>query len=507
MNIARAGINHLPTELLCLVVHEFSIPNHPGYWDGNQSYRDILSIRSVCRRWKAAADGDPDLWTHISTKMPKAVRQLALDYSKRRELDVYAVEDRRNFSGDPLMLEFIVDIVKHTSRWRTLSVQIEDDWWDELDAMFVTPLPKLQELSIVVYNDTYEGLPEAFFNSHESMPNLRSLDLQSCYIPPEFKVFNSNLESLHITNYHQDTQEAEEYLKWLSQMPNLRSLSVEYGDGWDSAQPLSESDAEYVLPPLESFDASGLNSPILARILQQCAKPMYHISASCLYIDEESATLLLRSFAEHAQFDNGRHFKELQCLTFGNPNPYLSIGGFCTRLGISDFPADMSRDTLRRLLDVVFKALDKSILDSVDTISISPIPEFAGLNTEILEVFSKYCPKVKSLKLKDGEFGVVSDFLLQSAEAPPFPCLETISIDSVCDARDGSVLEVVKARQVSTAVASIQSLDCLKRDVTEAEAEVLRELVPQLRLWNMFSADDDDDYRSPSKPIEISTSE
>lgn len=219
-----APVHSVPNEVIIAI---FRLLQQPASHRVNIGNADLLSVSTVCRRWRNVALEYPALWTEISLYNP-VLATLFLERSRSTPIRVI-VGDTMSLT-DPATGEYpypdgLTGLVVPQHAQRIISLVIEDQFGDNLEEWLnalksVGPLPNLTEL---VLDHEYDRDAEPWtyqWAVRPKLPHLQKLALRSVHIPSKSPVYQ-NIRCLEFTGLDMDPSTLEHFIRVLSQSPAL----------------------------------------------------------------------------------------------------------------------------------------------------------------------------------------------------------------------------------------------------------------------------------------------
>ncbi|KAG9038618.1 hypothetical protein FS837_001206 [Tulasnella sp. UAMH 9824] len=215
-NIARSGIQDLPTELLITIISLAS-----NMESDNLTRAQWLS--TVCSRWRAVVEETPEIWSQITGSDPPEIVEKAIEKSKDMSLDIDYYTKAHHTIHRPE--DFLQALCPHIHRWRRASIVLTTCNHEVLRGLTIGTAPRLESLTLRA--SYYYGQPLNLFGG-VSPPCLREFHVRRVPLSWDGKHF-SNLQKLSIGADRQWTLPLQRVLSILRMTSKLEELT--YGGG------------------------------------------------------------------------------------------------------------------------------------------------------------------------------------------------------------------------------------------------------------------------------------
>ena len=344
-----APVNRTPPEVLSLI---------PGYWDEDDSGRNLIALTHVCHSWRMVFTSHPLLWSYLQCRDIEKTRTY-VERSKAAPLEI-CLEDSptSSFTREALLL-----VVPHISRLKYLTILSRD--LPGVISYFFCRAPLLEGLNI--------GLGPSFSTSVLSsgfldgdLSSLRELSLARVITYLPWKNL-SNLTTFDLRHIPADQITVTQLLNFFENAPLLHTITLE-----DSIPDASD------VPPGQIVSLLRLKN------LEITAQPAHSILLDHLSIPSGALVVLEFQFSGDTPIIPGylprptENIKTLTCVTtisllFNAAEKFLRLDG--PEGGIYVFGhRDIGGNAPPHAVDCqILRSLDQSILSTTKRLAISKL--------------------------------------------------------------------------------------------------------------------------------------
>jgi hypothetical protein len=243
-----AAISRLPPEVLATIFAFLSAST----WNEGAFHLEWIRVAHVCRRWREAALDHPRFWSHINFN--KLTPGGMAEILARAKMAPLHLEADVGVWTSAQVEAFERQLEAHISHTHHLSISGS---FEATLARLSSSAPTLKSLVLSHKSPTY-GLPPAIIPDNLlncTAPNLTSLELENCDISWKSPLLKGLRDLLILDISTKARPELEDWLDALNEMPQLKTLSLQYATPRAPlASPLiSEPSRTIVLPFLTRF--------------------------------------------------------------------------------------------------------------------------------------------------------------------------------------------------------------------------------------------------------------
>ncbi|KDQ15842.1 hypothetical protein BOTBODRAFT_173515 [Botryobasidium botryosum FD-172 SS1] len=280
-----SSVHRLPNEILSMIFQlakdNRACRSHP------LETRAPLNVSRVSRLWQRLAISTPALWASIDDTNAH-MAPLFLERSGNAGLEIELVRGHYSFGNctkSPAKTynryidcfsESFNSLVPHTSKWKSLRVELEVSDLDELELFLALPAPRLEKLRLCVGNDYLEGV-ETEDESQELFggctPSLRHLALAGVAISLTSPIY-FGLVTLELSD-----------------------VIFELSPLWQLVENLA------ACPLLEELNLGGYDLPLIPRMDPSFTQPLSDIHYLLLSL-RSTSSLWMRDDYEESIFDS-----------------------------------------------------------------------------------------------------------------------------------------------------------------------------------------------------------
>ncbi|KAG8877248.1 hypothetical protein FRB98_006784 [Tulasnella sp. 332] len=408
--------------------------------DANEKYQEHLyTLRCVSAAWRTLIDNSPLLWATVSCRDTLDTVRNALAKSKDSPLEVVY---RARYVARYRTAEFIVSVVQHVHRWKSLEVLglNSQQATELLDLTDGCQAPKLQKLSLVNTGDV--RCMGSLFDGQTHQ--LRRIKLSSSYLVPWSPTTLSNLHFLHIDRVMQEGPSADQVDIILRASPALVELILQavYPRG-DDAPPIKQRHPVELLS-LRKLTVVRLTPELTTHILENIRIPnceniiiLAETSTKAAYTPSQSflhSAHKIMGASDSARVELGAQLFSLKCWKQGKIALKVCLRG--------EAWAFNTAESSLRLLD---PSLDLSIIIDTNSPTLTKIfnllPSLGGARA--LQLTQHRQAVYDGSNALISELGVVK--MANGVFRWPLPLLETLRVRS-SSLEVGALLGVIRAR-------------------------------------------------------------
>lgn len=226
--------SHQPPLLPLEILVEIFLLSLPPTNHAQAPQKTALAL--VCRYWNSIIESTPFLWSQISIADTTSYIQKSLQKPGTLLIDVNGarMHDEGWMIGrcDGVCCGFMLDVLRHSERWRHAVLQISCGWPPYIPMVLKTPLPSLKTLEL--YSEVIGPLHDEFLEllQKENAPNLQEVYLDFMGLPHWNISFPPGLSKLAIHSIPNLSPTLIQVLSWLVACPNLTTLHLCCVDVW-----------------------------------------------------------------------------------------------------------------------------------------------------------------------------------------------------------------------------------------------------------------------------------
>ncbi|KAG8946826.1 hypothetical protein FRC04_011373 [Tulasnella sp. 424] len=468
-------IHQLPPELLQIIIGE-------AY--DQKSYRDLFTIRSVCKYWMEIVDSMHELWTRVSLKHDPNLLSMILEKSSTQPLSVSYKEDGIDSTGgaptpEEKIAGFLRRVTPSAGRWKSLEYWARSD--AQHDRILGLPLHNLQTLLVQMPQTAvnYTGVFDAprlrdlgvygLSLNWRSFANMRSLQIDGCVPSPSVDEVHTllktspNLEVLKIARIRQTSPIDDTYSAPIH-LPRLKSLLV------------AQVPFVHYSRLLDLIEAQNLRRFVVFHhfdFIPGDFTPMF-----------ESAGRFLGTHRQSSDDDDPSRLR-----VFGsNDTLATTVGNFRIILKNYDWTQGTRKEERPAGLAAILRRFDRRLCQNIRVIRFSGMQGDEEM-VDLAHILHRHFPSVQELVLKFWMRPTCVIPILGRLSSPLphgenerwlFPKLIAFHLEAPNDLVCDGILEVVEARQNVGQVQAIQQFTIeggnLRRDTVAKLKTYLREL-------------------------------
>lgn len=471
-------INQLPPELIRPILLEDK--------DG-RSYREIFSIRSVCRFWQEIVDETPQLWTQLALSYNVNLLSLIIKNSKSLPLSVW-YDDGGYSSVDQLVpqekiTEFLSRTAMSSDRWESLTYRASYE--SNHSQILELPLHNLHGLNISLSGNIAYTAPL-------NAPNLKNISVHRCSLDW------SSISRLRSLVIYQNTEgpTVEAIKTILKASPDLEHLGIHRN--WTNLD-VPVDPTPIVLPKLYSMHLFNVSVSNYSHLLNLIVAPNLR-TFSFNYTNKsrpEDFTPIFeaagRCIGSYSDDENDSSF----ALAIRSTPSKLYVKARGRAINIQNFAwsdDDNSRNERLRYTSVALKGFGHKFCDAIKTVALQgcgngelgsycrllhsflPGVEELGITACMTGLFEAYTDEKAVMEI----LGMPSS--LERGGIWLLPNLVTLRFVASMQLQDVDIPKIVEARRAVTGAQSINHIIIEEGSVNRAVIDKLQGFVERLEL-------------------------